>query len=404
MQQLLLIACMAVAFVSSQLQPVLAADHEAEQQKMNIKERIDSILHKTEPETAVRGSEVWGKDLCVMRELPTRSKDEGGTLLFSDSPEYVKQDGVLYRDTVAGDARVFYYHLNNTDKLKKLAVVLRNKFDGVNIVKVTRGGSSAPSKDYLYVGKNVQMNYFAAPMDETLVLTRDGQRLLQASMDTVVLKPEELVAGMYDFQVLHPVEVSVIMLGENDDPLQAAYTLPILPKDEMRLRGTFAGMNRQLRVTKNYDPAKDGVMFFRVADDERDKYRAGIDATDGSKVCNEGNYGIVYHIHIPVKGNQPVQYFLSPLGGVYAGAMQAVAEAASSKLLPVPMKSPFFGEAMPAISKNLLARLRPGEDILVKGTELADLGIYPSDKPLWFYYSPPGASNLPVNIIVKPAS
>ena len=404
MQQLLLIACMTVAFVSSQLQPVLAADYEAERQKMNSKEQMDIVSYKTKSEIDARGREVWGKESRVMRELPTRSKDEGGTLLFSDSPEYVKQDGVLYRDTVAGNARVFYYHLNNTDKPKKLAVVLRNKYNGINIVKVTRGGSSAPSKDYLYVGKTVQMNYFAAPRDETLVLTRDGQRLLQASMDTVVLKPEELAAGMYDFQALHPVEVSVIMFGEDGNPLQVAYTLPILPKDKMRLRGTFAGMNRQLRVTKTYDPAKDGVMFFRVADDERDKYRDGIDATDGSKVCNAGNYGIVYHIHIPVKGNQPVQYFLSPLGGVYAGAMQAVFEAASSKLLPVPMKSPFFGEATLAMSENLSARLQPGEDILVKGTELADLGIYPSDKPLWFYYSPPGASNLPVNIIVKPAS
>ncbi len=400
----LLAACvLAAAMTSCQLQPVSASSHEVGQQEMNIKERIDTILNKASTRPASMGSEVWGKEPCVMHELPTESRDEGGTLLFSDSPEYVKQDGVLYRDTVAGDARVFYYHLNNTDVPKKLAVVLRNKYDGVNIVKVTRGGSGAPSKDYLFVGKTVQLDYFAASMDETLVLTRDGRRLLQDSMAEVVLKPDELVAGMYDFQALHPVEVSVLMVGEDADPLQAAYELPILPKDEMRLRGTFTGMNRQLTVTKCYDPAKDGVMYFRVADDERDKFRDGIDATDGSKASNEGNYGVVYRIHIPIKGNQPVQYFLSPLGGVYAGAIRAVTETAEQKLLPVPAKAPFFGAAILGISKELLSRLAPGDDILVKRTELSDLGIYPSDQSVWFYYSPPGASNLPVNIIVKPA-
>ena len=36
-------------------------------------------------------------------------------------------------------------------------------------------------------------------------------------------------------------------------------------------------------------------------------------------------------------------------------------------------------------------------------TELADLGIYPAGRTIYFEYSPPGASNLPVNIIFVPS-
>jgi hypothetical protein len=40
--------------------------------------------------------------------------------------------------------------------------------------------------------------------------------------------------------------------------------------------------------------------------------------------------------------------------------------------------------------------------LLTQNTELADLGSYPDYPPVTFEYSPPGASNLPVNIILMP--
>ena len=39
---------------------------------------------------------------------------------------------------------------------------------------------------------------------------------------------------------------------------------------------------------------------------------------------------------------------------------------------------------------------------LTQYTELSDLGTYASAQPVQFEYSPPGASNLPVNIILMP--
>lgn len=366
------------------------------------KERIQAILmegrRKTRP-----GGEVWRETSRVMHQLPVTSRDEGGTLLFSDSPEYVTEDGVLYRDTVQGDARVFYYHLNQTDVPKKVAVVLDNAYDGLTTVRITKGGCGAPDEDYLKVGRTVQMQYFARDMSEVIVLPRGMGRLLRPQMNEILLQPGQLVAGMYDFHADHPVTVSVLMLPADGDPVTASRSLPVLPKDAMRLRGTFAGMNRVVTAAKTYCTDEDGIMYFPLADNLTDKYREGIDATDGSRVVNEGNYGIVYTIRVPMSGSLAAQYYLSPLGGVYAGAMQVRDGAVGPNLLPTPQSRPYFGDRTPPEPANVEWAREHGTAILARNTELTDLGLYHTSQKPCFLFSPPGASNLPVNFILMPA-
>ena len=362
-------------------------------------ERIRAILSQSD-EKPLSGP---ARPSNVLHQWPVEYKDEGGTLLFSDSPEYVTTEGILYRDTVTGDARVLYYHLNNTDEPKKVAVVLENKYPGPNQVRVTRGGSGAPSEDYLAVGKQGQMDYWGKALDQVINLPAGGARLLQEQMNEIILQPGQLVYGAYDFTTEHPVQVSVLMLSAYGDPVTAADQLPVLPKDDMKLRGTFKGMNRILTSPKVYNPDEDGGVYFPLADNLQDKYREGIDATDGSKVINVGNYGIVYKIELPVTGKAQTQYYLSPLGGVYAGAMQVRYGQSSPSMLPTPLGRPYFGDATPPESASVERARLAGTWRLTPHTELTDLGSYPSDKQTYFEYSPPGASNLPVNIIMLPA-
>ena len=364
-----------------------------------VSERIRAILRQPDGEQ-LTGS---GRTENVLHQWPVEYRDEGGTLLFSDSPEYVTTEGILYRDTVTGDARVLYYHLNNTDEPKKVAVVLENKYPGPNQVRVTRGGSGGPSEDYLAVGKQGQMNYWGKSMDQVINLPAGGARLLQEQMNTIILQPGQLVYGAYDFTTDHPVQVTVLMLADDGDPVTAANQLPVLPKDEMKLRGTFKGMNRVLTSPKTYDPDKDGGVYFPLADNLQDKYREGIDATDGSKVINVGNYGIVYTLELPVTGKGTTQYYLSPLGGVYAGAMQVRYGHSAPSMLPTPLGRAYFGDETPAEPDHVERARLAGVWHLSPHTELTDLGRYPSDKQTYFEYSPPGASNLPVNIIMMPA-
>lgn len=339
----------------------------------------------------------------MMKLWPVESKDEGGTLLFSDSPESVTEDGILYQDTVQGHARVLYYHLNSSDSDKKVAVVLQSADNQPAIVRVTRGGTSDPSPDYLHVGKMTQMAYFEGEAYGDIYIGRGRHRLLQESMDTTILHPGDLVYGVYDFSTNRPVKVSVIMYPADANPYDFLEQAHVLPKDEQRLRGTFKGMDRVVTSSKVYDPSVDGTVYFPLADDIHDLYRTGIDATDGSEVKNYGNYGILYKLQIPTMKGGATQYYLSPLGGIYAGAMTVRTDTTQRRMIETPYGRPYFGDATPPESDATQKAREEGLAILTDSTELADLGAYEDDTPVTFEFSPPGASNLPINIIMMPA-
>ena len=337
----------------------------------------------------------------MMRRWEVSSYDTGGTLLFSDSPEYVKESGILYRDTVTGDARVLYYHLNDTAQPKKVAVVLETAAD-LAVVSVTRGAAGAPSTDYLHVGKTTQIGYFdGREMNERIHVTKERPRLLVPAMNETVLAPGQLVYGVYDFHASAPVRVSVVLYGADVDPFAFLRTARVLPRDEIALRGTFRGMNRVITSQRIYRPVHDGAVYFPIGDNLHDVYRSGIDATDGTPVVNYGNYGILYQISIPTEGRGQTRYFLSPIGGVYAGAMRA-ARGTRRYLVETPAVRPYFGDRTMPETPQVAAAREEGLLLLTQYTELADLGAYPNEEAVQFEYSPPGASNLPVNIILMP--
>ena len=372
--------------------------HERGMAQANIRDRITNILGSTEPPRNRIFSPGTSR---LMHRWPVESYDTGGTLLFSDSPEYVKEVGVLYRDTVTGDARVLYYHLNDTPQPKKVAVVLETEAD-LATVTVTRGAAAAPSTDYLQVGKATQIGYFDThELNERIYVTKERPRLLVPAMNETLLAPGQLVYGVYDFHANAPVRVSVIMYGADVDPFAFLRIARVLPRDEIALRGTFHGMNRVITAQKPYRPSMDGAVYFPIGDNLHDVYRHGIDATDGSSVVNYGNYGILYQINIPTMGRENTHYFLSPLGGVYAGAMRA--ESGGKRvLLQTPAMRAYFGDQTLAESPNVVQAREEGLLFLTQYTELSDLGMYAAGQSVEFEYSPPGASNLPVNIILMP--
>ena len=346
------------------------------------------------------------KHSSTMHRWEVTSRDTGGTLLFSDSPEYVDRPGILYQDTVQGKVRVLYYHLNNTKIPQKVAVVLENANhkEKANMVRVTRGGTAWPSDDYLWVGKTTQNQYFGEQKNDLVLVMKDKKRLLQSSMDEIILQPGQLVYGVYDFNADHPVKTSVIMYPANVDPFSFMNIAKVLPRDSVALRGTFKGMDRELTSAREYDPKSDGTVYVMLADDKADKYKVGVDATDGAKAVNYGNYGVLYKLAIPVKGETSrVQYYLSPLGGTYAGAMTVRRDHSPyTKLVETPGGRIYFGDQTAPESEQVSKARSEGVAFFGSNMELADLGSYDNSVPTYFEFSPPGASNLPACLILMP--
>ena len=340
-----------------------------------------------------------------LHRWPVKTFDNGGTLLFSDSPEYVEENGILYSDVVDGTGRIFYYHLNNTSQNKKIAVVLENTGKYTSIVHVDRQGLSAPSDNYLWVGKSSQQQHMESKENRDIFVFSGRKKLLDEDAGRTIVKPGQLVNGIYDFNTTGPVRFSVIMYNPGENPLTFVEKAKVLPKDEHRLRGTYQGMNRVIRAVKEYDPLQDGAVFIPLADNNRDIYRKGIDATDGSITENYGNYGIMYELNIPIKGDTDIQYLLCPQGGVYAGAMTVKDLQANNRyLLATPSSKLFFGDKK--VDDYTGSRFPATENIdyIYYNSELEDLGVYSGKMQLAFEFSPPGASNLPVNFIIMPAT
>ena len=335
----------------------------------------------------------------LMSPWPVTAHDSGGVLLLSDSPEYVGEYGILYSDVIRGEARIFYYHVNVTDRPGKLAVVLENLGTRRTQVSVERSAMPEPGTNYFHVGKETQIGYMRIPQPVGKILLEAGSRnLLNPLMGVELLEPKELALGMYDISTTEPVRVTVVFCPAPGNPVDFVQRARVLPKDEVALRGTFKGMNRTLRARHSYDPERDGTVYIPIGDDYYDIYKQGIDATDGSRVINYGNYGVLYRLELPTIGSQPVKVMLTPLGGPYAGAVRVEAGRRESRVVHTPAGRLYFGTDTPG---DLVPRTGKNA-VLTKDFELALIGRFKPYRYFALEYSPPGASNLPVLLIMAP--
>lgn len=193
--------------------------------------------------------------------------------------------------------------------------------------------------------------------NDRLVLAQHERRVYQPYDDYFLLQPGQLIHGVCDFTSDKPVRVFLMMYPANADPFNYA---EILPKDKQRLRGTFKNMNRTLTLKRPYDWQKDGLGYILIGDNVNDLFKRGVDATDGSEVINYGNSGMIQ----------------------------------------TPDTRLYFDYRTPPEPPSVAQARVEGISIMTETTELSELGSYRGQ--VSFEYSPPGASNLPVNIVLMP--
>ena len=112
----------------------------------------------------------------------------------------VYETGILYHDTLQGEGRLFFHHVNGTSKLKKLAIIVKN--NGLRPVNfaVTRSGIDGPSHDYQAVGKKSQEYYFEEQKSKNSTLGF-GKTLELLSGEGMLLPTDQLLTGTTTFLV-----------------------------------------------------------------------------------------------------------------------------------------------------------------------------------------------------------
>jgi PKD repeat protein len=308
-------------------------------------------------------------------------QEEDVTLLRSNSPEVIKQPGILYQDKAEGMVRLLYHHKNGCpEKISVYALVYNENAWPVKL-RILKKGYGGPSVGDLGVGGRGVARYLNSATEDWLEIA-PGQILALNDTQGTIMLPEQSIIGLIDLETKEPLTFifAAAIVSRKEIELVGAYgntplhlLLPALERD-VHGRGTFSKANRQLTVVFSGNKSKKLV----IADGEKDKYLVGVDALNYNLAeTNKGNYGVVYKIR--VRANSAVGVFLNPRGGIFSGAVKGK----DQKVFLVPLEQERF--------------LRPKDTA-------AMLGVIDEGEEGEFTFMPPCSSSLPVYFLFIPVT
>lgn len=308
-------------------------------------------------------------------EVAYTIEKSGPILLFSDSPEMVYKSGILYRDKVQGRVRLFFHHVNATNKLKKLAIVLKHESIRGLEYKIIKQGVCNPCYNWLKGGKDAEEQYFDLKQQpQKTVKLGFGRSAELLSGKGVMLEPNQLVTGIMDLEVAQEAEITVLMCEPLTDINLFNQRSSVEPMDEHPLRGTFRQADWHYTVTDELKLKKDEVKMMCLANSGY--FAKGIDKSTGLPAENYGNYGVVYKVDFEIKDKQKLNFYFAPMGGEFAG-YGLWTNKGKTTLVALPQDKTSLGER--------------GEDWLELGR--LSKGKYS------FIWSPAGSSNLPIALV-----
>ncbi len=376
--------------------------------------------------------------------LVVKTVKEIDTLLLSDSPEYVKEPGIVAAGTLHGKSRIYFYHVNERTEPMKVGILLENKGNAPAFVEIERAIYAKPSPDYFKVGRELSKKEVnstaldlgawanegvtillrskvaqqevkkqkeslaqskklkAKKIEEEIKRDTISRTILLVSQDTsgtefvlrpgelrpiftelekVLMKQDDLFSGIIDFSTSAPVYASVAVMEPKSTVTYGLPLLPIHPMDDVELRGTYEGMRRFHVVEPKFN-SDAGPASFEIANDREDAFISGVDETTNGKVVkNKGNYGISNVYVLHTEGNTPYALYFNPLGGAFSGTFR-ITSSKGVRTYDVPVKGPYLGHQT------------------IYDTQLLDVFDKPED--LLLEYMSPGASNLPVRFLLIP--
>lgn len=250
----------------------------------------------------------------VHREWATVRQDVPGTLLYSDSPETVREPGLLYQGRVRGKGRLFFYHVNGMAEPMMLYIYALAKTD--TTIAVRREMLPSPDLDFYQVGRTLSRADLTERINYRWISVV-AHRPTLLNVKPYLVQQGYLAAGIIELEAADEVEIRVVMIPRARLARKYLAWWRGLARDGIHRRGTFDTYEREVHVAA-YEPTQDGIVAMTFADGEVDAFLPGIDEITGGPVVHHGNYGLRYRIHIPQAMGSYRIYF-NPQGGRYAG-------------------------------------------------------------------------------------
>jgi len=236
-------------------------------------------------------------------------------LLSSNNPEKIMQHGILYSDTVKGDAVLHYHHTNGMNERVQVNIILFNPNAEAITVRLGHHGAAGPSWDIMQVGQKAAEYYLASSSDGGEIVLEPDQSLLVNTAD-IAVKSGDTVTGFYDFSSDSQLQISICAMAPTASINDYKY-LSQLSKASVHSRGTFD--DAKFNINVKFSGKESEKIILGRADAYPDYFVSGLDAPTGERVINNGNYGIWQTITV----TSPVDMglLLNPRGVTYKGVL-----------------------------------------------------------------------------------
>lgn len=134
----------------------------------------------------------------------------GPQFIFSDNPEYLReQESIALQEIVApGRVRLYLYNVNGVQKprmSRKITVVIKNTGKLILHLRMLQHSSQPPDKDYLTIGKKGLVDFFASQPESEKQTINPGDAIpLDPRLENQSVEYDDLVHGIYEFVIDQP--------------------------------------------------------------------------------------------------------------------------------------------------------------------------------------------------------
>lgn len=325
-------------------------------------------IYHSAPGTVIKGTDNAFNNgvLQITQPYKDASLDRSRRLLISDSPENIKQSGILYQDVINGKGRLYANHVNKTGKAMQFAILATNNGTEPVTLKTTNVGEVYPSKYAMLLGSESGVDFLMNnPINEQFTI-QPGETIVYRQF--AKFNPEFGINTMHDIETSG--EVTITFAADE----QASVNMLSLNKLDYdgHVRGTFDGadINWKLDLTK---VGQDKMQRLVIGDGTADPFLTGFDVQRNMEVKATGNYGAVYTITVDNPGNKAI--LLMARGGAFKGAFKV-----NGEFVRVPNNGVFT----------------PQDGYVTLGQTSS------KDSKLTIQFTPPAGSSFPINLIFYP--
>lgn len=322
-------------------------------------------------------------------------KDSGPRIVFSDNPEYLKDEGICCSETLGEEtARVYLYNVNDSPTNHyKFAIILKNLTNKPGKVTIYRRAAIKPSQAYGRIGKVGLLDFYSKPYRKTVQIPAKGSALLDDFWEKNPAARQDLAHGFYEIYSHQSTQIIMAGMVKTKNTLKTYSQLTLLPPNNRNAgRGIFVTSDRYVK-TSPID-TKNGIQRLRMADGQIDKWVKGYDSSVNVKTENIGNYGVLYTVEVPYTSSDnrlmAVVVMSQPAGADYCSYGGVVGTKAENNLT----KAGYY--------------LTPADQYhLVEATKGCLVGLYqaqPKGGTIQFEFSPPGSSCLPADFFFIPVN